>query len=315
MRFNWFENSSEGTKFIVSIAAMVGFMAIGTIISVIFAMPFYGMDVIKSFGGNGNLNISLLKFFQAFQSIFMFIIPPLVLAVLFGYKPANYLSYKSAPRATGIIAGILLILSIIPVINFTQLLNSQMKLPEFMSGIERWMKSAEDNANFLTQQFVSTTTIGGFLVNVLVMAIIPAIGEELTFRGLFQQIFTRWTKNYHVGILLAGAFFSAFHLQFYGFIPRFILGITFGYILAWTGCIWIPIVMHFMNNFLSILSFYLYNKGIIGNDLDTLGIKNGYQWGTIIISIIISGFILYLFYKFYNNKEKGNYLNTSTYEN
>ena len=89
------------------------------------------------------------------------------------------------------------------------------------------------------------------------MAILPAIGEELLFRGVFQRLLTEWTRNIHWGIILAALLFSFFHFEFYGFLPRFLLGVFFGYLFVWTSSIWVPILAHFTNNFIIVVySFY-----------------------------------------------------------
>jgi len=297
MRYNWFEHSSEGTKFVVSLAAMVGFMAIGIVLSIIVALPFYGISAIKELGNEASASISLLKFFQAFQSVFLFVIPPIILAKLFGERPAVYLRVNRKTGGSTAILAILLIFALLPIINFTQQLNSQLSLPEVFSGLEQWMRATEESVNRLTEKFLSTTSLGGLLVNILIIAIIPAIGEELTFRGLFQNIFTRWLKNYHAGIWLSAMLFSFFHFQFFGFLPRLLLGVAFGYVVAWTGNLSYAILMHFTNNFLGVMVYYLVHRNIISVNLDEIGVAGNesglYLWSSLVISTIL----LYIIYR------------------
>ncbi|MGC8803520.1 MAG: CPBP family intramembrane glutamic endopeptidase [Bacteroidales bacterium] len=291
MRYNWFEHSSEGAKFVVSLAAMVGFLAMGIVISAILAIPFLGVSAIKELGNEASASVSLLKFFQAFQSVFLFVLPPFVLALLFGERPRAYLKLSSKVNATTAGLGMMLIVSLLPVINYTQQLNSQLSLPEVFSGLEQWMRATEESVTRLTEKFLSTTSFSGLLINIVIIAIIPAIGEELTFRGLFQNIFTRWLKNYHAGVWLSAALFSFFHFQFFGFLPRLLLGVTFGYVVAWTGYLGYAIMMHFTNNFLGVLAYYLVHRGIVSVDLDNIGLAgNGaafYLWGSLVVSTLI----------------------------
>ena len=69
-----------------------------------------------------------------------------------------------------------------------------MKLPEFMSGLENWMRTMEDAATVLVEKFMKVESIPGLLFNIFMIAIIPALGEELMFRGVIQRIFSNWTK-------------------------------------------------------------------------------------------------------------------------
>lgn len=297
MRYNWFEHSPEGAKFVVSLAVMVGFMAMGIVISAVLAMPFFGLSAITELGNEASDNVALLKFFQAFQSVFLFILPPIVLAKLFGERPAVYLKLNEKTRIITGWLGVLLIIALLPVINYTQQINSQLSLPEVFSGLEQWMRATEESVSRLTEKFLSTTSLGGLLVNILIIAIIPAIGEELTFRGLFQNIFTRWLKNYHAGIWLSAILFSFFHFQFFGFLPRLLLGVAFGYVVAWTGNLTYAILMHFANNFLGVLVYFLVHRNIISVNLDDIGVAGNeaglYLWS----SLVISAIILYAIYR------------------
>jgi uncharacterized protein len=135
------------------------------------------------------------------------------------------------------------------------------------------------------------------------IAILPAIGEELMFRGVIQRIFTNWTKNYHWGIWISAFLFSAMHMQFYGFLPRMLLGGMFGYLLVWSGTMWVPILAHFVNNTMGVLGYYLIDKGTITKDIE--------EWGTgteqiplLIFSIVLSGLLLFLIYRNQPNKIK-----------
>src|SRR5690606_2422366 len=111
-----------------------------------------------------------------------------------------------------------------------------------------WMKVQELQMEKITEKILQVTSFSGLLLNLLVIAIIPAIGEELLFRGCLQPVFHRWTKNIHIAIWITAIIFSAIHVQFYGFIPRMLMGAVFGYMLYWGRSIWLPIIAHFINN-------------------------------------------------------------------
>ena len=138
-----------------------------------------------------------------------------------------------------------------------------------MSGLEQWAKALEDSMKELTTYLTKFDSPGYFILAVVVIAVLPAIGEELIFRGLLQNIFLRMNKNPHIAIWLAAFFFSAIHFQFYGFFPRLFLGALFGYLYFWTGNLLVPIVAHFFNNFFSVAALYAYQRGLTDIDPET----------------------------------------------
>lgn len=127
-------------------------------------------------------------------------------------------------------------------------LNEGMSLPDFMAGIEQWMRTSELQAADLTKAFLTFDGIGSLIYVLIIVAIVPAVGEELLFRGVLQKIFIQWTKNPHRGIWITAILFSALHMQFFGFFPRLLLGVLFGYIFYWSKSLWLPILGHFINN-------------------------------------------------------------------
>jgi membrane protease YdiL (CAAX protease family) len=102
-----------------------------------------------------------------------------------------------------------------------------------------------------------------------VIAVLPGIGEELLFRGFLQNLLKRIFKNDHVAIWVAAVLFSAIHFQFYGFIPRMLLGALFGYIYVWSGNLLYPIIAHFVNNCVSLVALYVYQKGLTDIDVES----------------------------------------------
>jgi membrane protease YdiL (CAAX protease family) len=126
------------------------------------------------------------------------------------------------------------------------------------------MKAKEDNATHLIDLLIASNTFGIMIFNVFMLAVIPAIGEELIFRGVFQKIFYSLFKSGHLAIWITAFVFSALHFQFFGFIPRFILGLLFGYLFYWSGTLWLPVISHFVNNAVPVIGAYIQSKGDFG---------------------------------------------------
>lgn len=261
---NSFSDANPFTKLIFSLfIILVSFLLIfilGFIIAIpIFHISLSELSTILSDYNNPN-NIRFLKYLQTIQAIGLFILPAFIIAYLFNSKPFNYLGFKKIASSNIIILTISIFLVSIPIISYLGLLNSNMQLPECLSGLESWMKEKEESAKLITFAFLKMDHFSVLLFNLFMIGILPAIGEELIFRGVFQKIFAEWTKNIHVGILLAAFLFSAMHFQFYGFLPRFMLGILLGYLFYWSGSIWIPILGHFVNNSVAVIAFYFYEE-------------------------------------------------------
>ena len=119
--------------------------------------------------------------------------------------------------------------------------------------------------------FTATKSISGLLVNLLMIGVIAAVGEELIFRGLMQSLMTQMLKNPHMAILITALLFSAFHFQFFSFLPRFVLGLILGYLMYYGQSIWYPILAHFVNNAMGVIYYYFNSRGSADDMLEEIG--------------------------------------------
>lgn len=232
--------------------------------------------------------------FQALQSVGLFIIPPFIVAYLWSELPLQRL-HISHNRLNGrlVLLSIAIMLTAIPLINCLVALNGMLCLPESLSGLEQLMQQMEQQAEQLLQRFL-TYGDGAWwvlLLNIILLAVLPAIGEELTFRGVLQSFFS----NRHVAVWVTAFIFSFIHFQFYGFIPRLLLGAMLGYALVWSGRIGYSMIMHATNNALSVLVFYLgtYVWHLSQDTIDALG--TGDTWWLTALCTPLMVFLLFLF--------------------
>lgn len=152
---------------------------------------------------------------------------------------------------------ILISVFIIPVIGIIGDWNQKMGLPSSFHNIELWMKEMEETNSLTIKNLTSNPDLITLIMNFIVMALVPAIAEEFFFRGAIQHFLSSVVKNKHIVVIITAFIFSVIHFQFYGFIPRFILGIYLGYLAIWSGKLFLPILAHFMHNSLSLLFDYL----------------------------------------------------------
>jgi membrane protease YdiL (CAAX protease family) len=230
--------------------------------------------------------IILLKILQAASVIFIFIVPAILFAVFWTENKIGFLGITSKPLFSTFILAAIGMLCALPLINYLAEMNQQLKLPEALKGIEDWMKQSENNAGQLTEAFTKGTSVGVLITNLIVIALLAAISEELFFRGVLQKVMIAFTKNHHIGIWISAILFSAFHLQFYGFFPRMLMGAYLGYIFYWSGSLYPSIVAHFANNGLAVFITWLINRGSIDASVEKIGAENQ-QWLYAIISAVL----------------------------
>ena len=247
------------------------------------------------------LSINSLKWIQFLQTASLFLLPPLCMAYLWSSKPVQWLGMRCTSSRT-ILYSVLLMLLALPAINLLSYMNQQMSLPTFLEPIEAWMKAQEENAAQLTEQFLQVDTFGGLIINLLLMAALPAIAEELTFRGVLIRLLGgkamqqegNGDKVPHLAIWCSAILFSAIHMQFYGFVPRMLMGALFGYALAWTGSIWVPMLMHFTNNAMAVLLYFVaYRSHWDMEQVDAIGTNDTLWLG--VVSMIITVVGIYAF--------------------
>jgi hypothetical protein len=210
-----------------------------------------------------------------------------VLAYLFHGNPKEYLQLRKVAPAASLLWVGLGMLAAVPLINLLGDLNSRMHLPSFLAPVEQWMRDSEDKAAVLTEAFLDMPGPGDLAFNLFMIALLPAVGEEWLFRGVVQRLFGEWSGKKQVGIWAAALLFSAMHLQFYGFVPRLLLGALLGYLLLWSGSIWLPMLAHFLNNAAAVLAAYLYQHQVLTTNPDTLGLGPD-QFMILLASIILT---------------------------
>ncbi len=169
---------------------------------------------------------------------------------------------------------------------------------EFPDCMEGWARQQEDAASAATAALTNITSPGYLLVSFLIIAIIPAIGEELLFRGILQN--KLWeASNIHLAIWITGIFFGVIHLQFYGVVPRIILGVLFGYLYYWSATLWVPIIAHFVNNVITLLLLYMNNTGQLNYDIE----DQEMPYSTVIPFTIIFVAAMIYFYRYMEQKK------------
>jgi len=215
-------------------------------------------------------HVAYLRFIQIANQIGSLMIPPIVLALFVSQKPLQWLTLDKGPKSSSILLALLLSMAIYPFIDLLSAWNMGMKFPEGLSGITRFMQEAEDSATQLTEAFLLNDRLDNFLSNLVMVGLLAAFCEDLLFRPTLIRIFGQWFKNAHLAVLVSAFLFAASHLQFFTFLPRFVLGTILGYLFIWSRTVWLPFAFHFVYNSGAVVAYYLYSKGAIDVEPDML---------------------------------------------
>ena len=252
----------------------------------------------------GSQTTESLKWLQFLQTLGTFLLPPIFCAWLWDEKrkPLCWLKLNKGTDPVLFLLAVGIMVCAMPGINLMADLNGRIELPECLDSIEQKMRAMEATAAALTERFLQADSIGTFLINIGLLALLPALAEELSFRGTLQQIISYnpqdgpTAQRSSIAIWATAILFSAIHMQFYGFIPRMFMGAAFGYLFLWSGTLWIPVLMHFTNNSLAVLAaFSIQHSAFSTNIADTIGA--GETWWLGVLSLIITSLGLLIFYR------------------
>ncbi len=296
---------SPFSKLFLLITLVLSFMLFSALFGILILVPFYGSGILGILSSPDYSNatiITSLKVIQIFNMAGGLLMPALLYLWLCTPKEEKYTAFTLKISPLLVVSAIILTVVSQPFIGWTSELNSYLSLPDWLAPVEGWMKGKEKLGADITDAFLTTTTAGGLTVNLFMIVVLPAFAEEVLFRGVLAKILRDWTKSIHFAVLISAFIFAAIHLQFYGFLPRFLLGVALGYLFFWSGSLWLPIAAHFTNNFLSVMVEFLYRKGIIHTNAENFGMNN---------PLLITGFsllalsaILYMIYRITRQKAR-----------
>jgi len=276
---------------------MLGFVVIGPIFGFLLSIPFIEGDLmslqsmLKSPTDYPELRIPLF-IMQGCATLVGLILFPALYIFAFEKKSILMLVQGKPLYSLSILLTVFVVIVFTIPNSFFIEWNANLSMPDFLKGFEMWAKQNEDRAAELTTFLTTFDSFGDFILAFVVIAILPGIGEELLFRGMLQPELHRATGNIHAGIWISAILFSAIHLQFFGFVPRMLLGVLFGYLYFWSGNIIVPMIAHFVNNGFSVVMIYLYQLGIVTVDLESGEAAPPFM--VILFTIISFGILLYL---------------------
>jgi uncharacterized protein len=229
-----------------------------------------GLSVLEKAASElSNNDYAFIRYVLIVQDICFFIIPSGIVMILLKSESSARFPELRMPDLKEIMLVVILAFCLFPVTSFTGQINSAMHLPQWLSGVEHWMTEKEDIADNLIEMLIISKTFWVMMLNLIIIALLPAIGEEMIFRGVLQKVFSNLFRSGQLAIWFTAFLFSAIHLQFFGFLPRFILGLVFGYIYYWRGTLWLPVVSHFVNNAFPVALAYIQGMDKFNSPVNT----------------------------------------------
>jgi hypothetical protein len=234
------------------------------------------------------------------QDVLAFVLPAVVMAVVATRLPARLLAVDKKPKLLTVLLAFATLVCATPAMNAIIEWNANWHLPEAFSGFEALMRQMEDAAQTVTDQLMAKSTVPSLIVSILIVGVLAGFSEELFFRGAMQRLFGEMGMNKHVAVWSVALIFSVMHFQFFGFVPRMLLGVFLGYLLVWSRSLWVPMIIHIINN--SIVVFTTWrevNEPEAGENFNTIGsdLTNTGDVMLVIGSVIVTVVLLYALYK------------------
>ena len=252
---------------------------------------FVGSFIVGFVVHNG-VTTKTLRIATVIQDCVIFILPSVITAIMVSVMPARFLGVDAGLFPKQLLLATIAMLVSIPAMNWIVMLNDSLTLPECLSGMENWMRQHEEEARSSVKILLGSNTIGSLITDLLIVGVLAGLSEEILFRGTLQQLFSSSGINRHVAVWLTAVIFSAIHMQFFGFVPRLLLGAYFGYLFWWSGSLWLPAIIHTLNNSIVVYSTWAQDavaKGGGDSPIDSWGVDSP---TLIIASAILTCFVV-----------------------
>lgn len=295
------KDSKAGSRLAALVLLVPGFGIFISLLGFLISIPFIEGNFMEALTQMSAMeteqDIGLMKFFQIITQFGFFLIPALVFGFLIQKNIASFFKLKYLPSFLLSFLGILIIFLSNPFNEWLVYQNNLMKLPGFLSHWETWMREAEEAAAIATNKFLEMDSFSDYLLNIFMIGVMAAFGEELLFRGAAQPLMIKIFKNHHIGIWFVAIVFSLIHFQFYGFFARMFLGAILGYSYYYTKNLWVPIIAHFFNNSLAVTYVYLSKEPLYNTSQGIIEIEEvNTLYALISFSLVILGFFIMRYY-------------------
>lgn len=273
-----FPQTKPVLKLLAFLGMFIGMLLVASCLTLL--VPLFGGDITAT---------RTLLWVQCGTQLLTFLLPVVLFVLFYESDERGFLKSDFGGRSwTQALAGMAIMLLLVPVIDVVTQWNDGWHFSEPLEGI---LREITERSQKIIEAFMSDATVTGLILNILVIALVPAVCEELFFRCVVQQTFHKWFKNGHVAILVTAILFSIAHGEIYAFVPRVVMGVVLGYLFYYGRSVVVNICAHFLNNALIVVLFFLYHRDIIGFSPEELP-SVGWLWN--IVFMVAAGFLFYV---------------------
>lgn len=241
----------QNSNFTVTFGKRIGMLFCTWVICYLFVSLIVGL-LLASELTTAKLTVALVL-----QQVLLFIAPAIITAVVISRRPAELMMINRRPGIANILIVFMILVASMPVMNEIIAWNQSMTLPDSMAEVERWMRETEQSAADSIGLITSIPSVDGLILSILLLGFMAGFSEELFFRGSLQRIISTSSVGRHAAVWITAFIFSAVHLQFFGFVPRLLLGAFFGYLALWSGSLWLAIAGHMLNNSMAAILMWI----------------------------------------------------------
>lgn len=288
-------------KFSLSFGKRLAFFACVSVFCLVLVGLVAGFITYK-FGADST---RALRIATVLQDILLFILPALVTAVVITRLPATFLCLDRGVDPRFLMLAVITLGVSIPLMNCVIQWNESLQLPPSFDELAAQLRAAEESARHGVEVILGDSSVMSLIVSVLIVGVLTGFSEEIFFRGAFQRLLTTSGRvNPHLAVWLVAFLFSAFHFQFYGFVPRLLLGAFFGYLMLWSGSVWVSAILHALNNSIFVVDDWLTRCKAAAAGVDVSEVASsssqavdsffGFSpWFSIALSIVLTAYFLF----------------------
>lgn len=255
--------------------------------------------VLSAFIAGREMTTERMRLAMIVTDLLVFILPALIVAMLITRRPADFLQITGKPGVTLPILVLFTMIAAAPAMNCLIELNQGIHFPESMAALEDALRSAESKAQESMDILTSNYSVGGLVMSILIVGVLASFSEELFFRGTVLRVFQTTPMNMHLAVWGTAVIFSAMHMQFFGFLPRLLLGGFFGYLALWSGSLWLAVIGHVLNNTIAVLLMWFNGRSCGSINIDSIGTSagGGHQVAIVAVSVALTALLIWQIYR------------------
>ena len=288
------DRNSRNFSFTGQLGILLGLIGAGLVLGAVISAGVWiamtGRPLLSM--GNDLLNpkyYDAIMWIQGISTFFMFFLPVYLFALICYRNPSKFIGFNTNFNVRQIVIVLFIVILTFPLSGALAELNKVIPIPK---NWQIYFKEKEAERALQEAALININSFYRYVISMVMIALLPAVFEEVCFRGGIQNILTRWFKGPWVSIIFTAIIFSAVHVSYYGFLVRFALGIILGFVFYYSGSLWLSILVHFLYNGLQVTALYF---ATVAHNKPSKDIEANFPlWaGVIALALIIYAFVYF----------------------